>query len=97
MAVRWNKRQQNYCRNCGNTWYPRGTNRSRTCPHCKSSEVGLVGEGCITVLFFPILLPAYIIAPDHTCSWRATWPLDSVGDRPASFVARSVGRVAADR
>ena len=33
------KRSENYCENCGNTWFPRGKALSARCPSCKSERV----------------------------------------------------------
>lgn len=33
------KRIQNYCKDCGDSWYPRGRHLSRKCPSCGSSQV----------------------------------------------------------
>lgn len=34
--MRYTKRPQNRCSECGYTWYPRGKNLSRWCPYCGS-------------------------------------------------------------
>jgi hypothetical protein len=33
------KRSENFCRACGDTWYPRGQDLSDKCPTCKSPNV----------------------------------------------------------
>jgi hypothetical protein len=38
---RWTKRPQNACRQCGDTWYPRGKDVSHCCPRCGSNDVEL--------------------------------------------------------
>ena len=35
------KRTQNYCKDCGDTWYPRGRYLSNKCPNCGSTDVDL--------------------------------------------------------
>lgn len=35
-------RPQNWCSRCEHTWYPRGSNRSASCPNCGSRAVNVV-------------------------------------------------------
>lgn len=54
------ERPQNFCRSCGYTWYPKGSDLSLRCPHCKSPATAIVPpaegvneggclKGCLTV------------------------------------------------
>ena len=40
------KRPRNRCKDCGDTWFPKGRNISNRCPNCGSSNVVLAGCGC---------------------------------------------------
>lgn len=51
------KRPKNKCKDCGDTWYPRGRNLSNNCPSCGSANVEISREGLLVgVLFFAILI-----------------------------------------
>ena len=41
------KRTQNYCKDCGDTWYPRGRSVSHKCPACGSTNVALDFRGLV--------------------------------------------------
>ena len=44
------KRSQNRCKDCGYTWYPKGSHLSRKCPSCGSKNVTFAGCGCSTLV-----------------------------------------------
>ena len=54
------ERPLNFCRDCGDTWYPRGRDLSHHCPYCKSTDVEIVEEeaswGLLGVILWAILL-----------------------------------------
>ena len=41
------KRWANICRTCGYIWHPKGHGLSIKCPRCQSTNVDLVGFGCL--------------------------------------------------
>jgi len=44
---KWTKRPQNYCKNCGYLWYPRGKSVSAQCPRCGSAQTTTMAAlGC---------------------------------------------------
>lgn len=72
MGYRATKRPLNVCRECGQTWYPRGANLSRRCPNCGSSNVRVSYAGCVSVIVFALFF------------W---WLLGGDGDRAVSETA----------
>lgn len=61
MAIQWTKRPQNFCRTCGNSWYPRGKDRSANCPRCGSEAVDLPLEGCLRAIGYLIAAPFILV------------------------------------
>jgi hypothetical protein len=57
MSIRWTKRPENHCSSCGNSWYPRGKERSDQCPRCGSTEVLLPLDGCLQAIWALISFP----------------------------------------
>lgn len=55
------KRDQNRCKECSYTWYPRGEDLSEECPKCKSSNVTYAGGMSCSVLIVLLLVGLGII------------------------------------
>jgi len=60
---KWN---QNRCKACGYTWYPRGKSRSLKCPNCGSRATEEVGCG-FAILVIGALLGSAGVAFDCFC------------------------------
>ena len=55
------ERDQNRCKECSYTWYPRGKDLSEECPKCKSSNVAYAGGMSCSVLIVLLLVGLGII------------------------------------
>ena len=79
------KRPQNRCGACGNTWYPRGKDKSLKCPNCGKREVSKVGPGILGTAAAIILL-YFLISGDKSAS-PPSLPVENnaaINSRPAS-------------
>ena len=69
------KRPQNKCKSCGETWYPRGTDKSRKCPACGKADVVTVSAGAGATVLAVLIIAAISVmnksdpvpsAPSHS-------------------------------
>ncbi len=105
MSIYWTKRPQNFCCSCGNSWYPRGKNRSDSCPRCGSPDVQLFLEGCLGAIGHLVaapfvlltLLVQFVVKLCFALGWLAA-KLIGVGaselaerSQPARSAARDLG------
>ena len=80
------KRSQNRCKDCGYTWYPKGSHLSRKCPSCGSKNVTYSGCGCFTlivgVIAVSILFALFGGRTESDSSTRPPVPIQSPSPTP---------------
>ena len=89
-------RPQNKCDDCGDTWYPRGRNRSNRCPACGGSRVRVLSSSLPALLLLLILVAiggtvAIFMFADHKQVVIPTSPpvapsLPTVVEKPPEFL-----------
>lgn len=101
VGYRGTKRPQNVCKDCGYTWFPRGSNLSRRCPGCGSGRIRVSYAGCFTL----VLVAAGCFwfmgrSPDQDAAPRADSPLHATTTttrNPEGVRGSMCGAVGADR
>lgn len=78
------KRSLNKCKNCGDTWYPRGRDISNKCPNCGSTNVTLAGPGLLTIVGALVVIGVMALA-NHSKDQTAPSPMAQSTVTPAAM------------
>ena len=97
-GIAMTQRPQNCCKRCQYTWFPRGKNVSRKCPHCGSTEVDLVplpplapaAMGCVGILLLFAVIGAIFSGHNENTTSNSI-PTDEDGARPVAREKQTTG------
>lgn len=81
------KRPLNKCKDCGKTWYPRGSNVSSRCPRCGSTKTKVAGLGILGTIGALVLMATFSGHPNSSTNQNA---VINTGPTPPVVVTKPV-------